>query len=145
MSVRSYCRYVLVGHPTLARSCEGVFRRMLLMCSSLLLQQCPTCLVLLIWIVFEMRGRWPYSCFVGCYFQDLFNIACSILVQLLSSLFSLSFVSIHVVHPYSCMDTTAAWKKFHFILSDRSDFHMTNNLSIAVCTFANHVFVIFCR
>ena len=36
------------------------------MSSSLLLQQCPVCLVHLAWIVFVMRGRWPYSwCFVG--------------------------------------------------------------------------------
>ena len=37
------------------------------MSSSLLLQQCPTCLVRLILIDFVMGGRWPYSCcFVGC-------------------------------------------------------------------------------
>ena len=48
---------------------------------SLLLQQCPACLVCLILIVFVMGGRWLYSfCFVGCCFQDLFNIARSILV-----------------------------------------------------------------
>ena len=42
---------------------------------SLLLQQCPTCLVRLVWIVFEMRGKWRYSCFfVWCCFQDSFNI-----------------------------------------------------------------------
>ena len=31
------------------------------MSSSLLLQQCPVCLVRLTWIVFVMEGRWPYS------------------------------------------------------------------------------------
>ena len=37
-----------------------------LVSSSLLLQQCPACLVRLTWIVFVMGGRWPYSwCFVG--------------------------------------------------------------------------------
>ena len=42
------------------------------MSSSLLFQQCPACLVRLIWIVFVMGGRWPYSCcFVRCCFQDL--------------------------------------------------------------------------
>ena len=41
----------------------------------------PACLVRLILIVFVMVGRWPYSCcFVGCYLQNLFNIARSILV-----------------------------------------------------------------
>ena len=34
------------------------------MSSSLLLQQCPTCLVRLAWIVFMMGGRWPYSWFI---------------------------------------------------------------------------------
>ena len=52
-----------------------------LMSSSLLLQQCPACLICLILIVFLMGGKWPYSCcFVGCYHQDLFNIAHRILV-----------------------------------------------------------------
>ena len=50
-----------------------------LMSSSLLLQQCPLCLVRLTWIVFVMGGRWPYSCcFVGFSLQDLFNVARSI-------------------------------------------------------------------
>ena len=74
-----------------------------------------------IWMVFEIGGRYPYSCcFVGCCFQDLSNIACSILMQLPSSFFSLNLVSVHVVHPYSSMDTIAAWKKLHFILLDKS-------------------------
>ena len=66
----------------------------------LLLQQCPTCLVLC--MVLELGGKWPYSCcFVECCFQDLFNIAHSILVQFLSSFSSVHFVSIYEVHPYS--------------------------------------------
>ena len=47
----------------------------------LLLHQCPACLVRLTWIVFVMGGWWLHSCyFVRCCLQDLFNIACSILV-----------------------------------------------------------------
>ena len=66
---------------TLARPWEGVYRSTSLMSSSLLLQQCPACLVHLIWIVFVMCSRWPYCCcFVGCCLQDLFNIARSIFV-----------------------------------------------------------------
>ena len=111
---------------------------------SLLLQQCPICLVDLFWMVFEMGGRWPDSCcFVGCYFQDLFNIACSILVQLPSSFVSICLVSVHVVHPYSSMDTITAWKKMHFISSDKSDFHMTDKLTIAVHAFANYILMSF--
>ena len=74
----------------------------------------------LTWIVFVMGGRWPYSWwFVGCCRQDLFNIAR------------------HILHPYSSIDTTAAWKKLRFILSVRFDFHMINSLSIAVHAFVH--------
>ena len=68
---------------------ENVFiEKTSLMSSSLLLQLCPACLVRLIWMVSEMRGRWPFSCcFVGCCFQDLYNMARSILVQLPSNFF----------------------------------------------------------
>ena len=39
------------------------------------------CLVRLTWIVLVMASKGPYSCcFIGCYLQDLFNIARSILV-----------------------------------------------------------------
>ena len=42
------------------------------MCSSLLLQQCPACLVCLTWTLFMMGGKWPYTCcFIGCSFQNL--------------------------------------------------------------------------
>ena len=43
------------------------------------------------------------------------------------------------MHPYSSIDTTAAWKKLRFILSIRSDLHMTDNLSIAVHAFASRM------
>ena len=39
----------------------GVYSSISLMSSSLLLQQCPACLVRVTWIVFVMGGRWPYS------------------------------------------------------------------------------------
>ena len=78
--------------------------------SSLLLQQCPACLVRLTRMVCEMGGRGPYSCFlVGCCFHDLFKTARSILVQLPSSLFSRRFVRVQVVQPYSSTDMTTAW------------------------------------
>ena len=77
----SCCMYVRAGRPALSRPYVGVHRSTSLMSSSLLLQQCPACLVPLTWIVFVMGGRWPYSwCFVGCYCQDLFNIVRKILV-----------------------------------------------------------------
>ena len=96
VSPHSCCMYVLAGRPALARPYVGVHRSTSLISSSLLLQQCPACLVHL-------------------------------------------FVSVQVVHPYSSIDMTAAWKKLHFILSVRSDFHMTDSLSIAVHAFVSHV------
>ena len=105
VSSHSCCMWVRAGRPALVRPCAGVHRRTSFMSSSLLLQQCPACRVHLTLIVFVMGGQWTYSC---------------------------CLVSIHVVHPYSSIDTTAAWKKLRFILSVRSDFHMTDSLSIAV-------------
>ena len=77
----SCCIYVLDGRPDFAWPYVGVHRSTSLRSSSLLLQQCPVCLVRLTWIVFVMGGRWPYSwCLVGCCRQDLFNITRKILV-----------------------------------------------------------------
>ena len=128
---------LLIGSSWLIYPCLSVWST-LLMSSLLLLQQCPTYLTRLTWMVFKMGGRYPYSCcFVGCCLQDLFSTACNILVQLPSSL-----VSIHVVHPCSSIDTTTAWKKLRFILSDGSDFHMTDSLSMALHAFASHVLML---
>ena len=81
VSSQSCCMYVRAGRPAFARPYAGVHRSTSLMSSSLLLQQCPACLVRLTCIVFVMGGRWPYSwCLVGCCRQDLFNIARNILV-----------------------------------------------------------------
>ena len=100
----------------------------------LLLQQCSACLVCLIRMVCEMGGRWPFNCcFGGCYFQDLFKTASSILMLFPSRFFSEYFVSIHGVHSHNSIDT--AWKKSHFILLDRSDFQMTDYLLIAFYAF----------
>ena len=73
--------YVRAGRPAFARPYAGVHRSTSLMSSSLLLQQCPACLVRLTCIVFVTGDRWPYSCYlVGCCRQDLFIIARNILV-----------------------------------------------------------------
>ena len=96
---------------------------------SLHLQQCPVCLVGLIWIILEVGSRELYSCFfVGFCFQDLFNIASSSLVHFPSNFFFWRFVSIHVVRPHSRMGTTSAWKKTPFYFSERSEFHMLDSL-----------------
>ena len=73
VSSNSNCMYVRAGRPAFAWPYAGVHWSTSLMSSSLLLQQCPACLVRLAWIVFVMGGRWPYSwCLVGCCCQDLF-------------------------------------------------------------------------
>ena len=67
VSSHSCCMYVRACRPAFAWPYAGVHRSTSLMSSSLLLQQCPACLVRLTYIVFVMGGKWPYSwCFVGC-------------------------------------------------------------------------------
>ena len=61
VSSHSCWMYVHAGRPAFARPCVGVHNNTSLMSSSLLLQQCPACLVRLTWIVFVIGGRWPYS------------------------------------------------------------------------------------
>ena len=81
VSSHSCWMYVRAGRPAFARPCVGIHKSTSLMSSSLLLQQCPACLVRLTWIIFVIGGRWPYSwCLVGCCCQDLLRIARSILV-----------------------------------------------------------------
>ena len=110
-------KFLLVGQHLHVRVKGSIGERHI--SPSLFLEQCLVCFVGLIYMVLEMGGRWPYSCcFVGCCFQDLFNITRSILVQFPYSFFSIRLVNIHVRHPYSRIDTTVAWKKLHFILSD---------------------------
>ena len=67
--------------------------------------------------------------------QDCTQHSCVIAIQFLLQ----PFVSVHVVHPYSSIDVTAAWKKLRFILSVRSDFHIIDSLLIAVHAFVSLV------
>ena len=76
VSSHSYCMYFRAGRPGFAWPYAGVHKSTSLMSSSMLLRQCPACLVGLTCIVFVMGGRWPYSwCLVMCCRLDLFNIA----------------------------------------------------------------------
>ena len=101
VSSHSCWMYVRAGRPAFARPCVGVHKSTSLMSSSLLLQQCPACLVRLTWIVFVIGGKWPYSwCLVGvlppglvqdcsqhsCYIISIFNyymLICSVMVKVL--------------------------------------------------------------
>ena len=56
ISSHSCWMYVRVGRPAFAWPYVGVHKSTSLMSSSLLLQQCPACLVRLTWIVFEIGG-----------------------------------------------------------------------------------------
>ena len=56
VSAQSCCMYVRAERPAFSRPCEGVHRRTSLTSSSLLLQQCPACLVRLTLIVFVIVG-----------------------------------------------------------------------------------------
>ena len=72
VSSHSCCMYFRAGRPAYV----GVHRSTSLMSSSLLLQQCPACLVRLTWIVFVMGGWWPYSwCLVGSILYFRLNIS----------------------------------------------------------------------
>ena len=57
VSSHSCCMYVRAGRPAFAWPYAGVYRSTSLMSSSLLLQQCPACLVRLTCIVFVTGGR----------------------------------------------------------------------------------------
>ena len=46
------------------------------------------------------------------------------------------FVSVHAVHPYSNIDTTTVWKKSRFFFFYCSNYHMINNLLLAVHAFS---------
>ena len=58
VSSHSCCMYVWAGRPAFAWSYAGVHRSTSLMSSSLLLQECPACLVCLTCIVFVTGGSW---------------------------------------------------------------------------------------
>ena len=91
--------YVRAGRPAFARPCVGFHKSTSLMSSSLLLQQCPACLVRLTWIVFVIGGRWPYSwCLVGCCCQDL-NAACNP-EQVLNNIYIYIYIHIYI---YVCV------------------------------------------
>ena len=70
------------------------------MSSSLLLQQCPACLVRLTLMVFVMGGRRPYSCcFVGCCLQDLFKLNMIYCIILYNFIFAQSAGAVEYTAP----------------------------------------------
>ena len=51
---------------------------------------------------------------VECCFQNLFKTVCSILVNLPFNVFSMRFISVHLVHPYNSCSTTTNPILFHW-------------------------------
>ena len=82
-------------------------------------------------VFLEMGGKWPYSCcFPGSCFQDLFNIAPCIFVQFQSCVFSMRFVSVHLLHPYSCNHITTRLKTFQSIAAQVFTQRILTSLSV---------------
>ena len=73
ISSHSFCMYVEAARPAFDWPYAGVHRSTSLTISSLLLQQCPACLVRLACIVFVVGGRWPYSWRLNTTEKHIFN------------------------------------------------------------------------
>ena len=78
-----------------------------------------------------MGGKWLYSC---CIVEVLFlrvvqnNMQHAYEVSL--SFFSKRFIKVQLVQPYCSTEQISAQKKYLFILSEISGFHMINKLSV---------------
>ena len=102
------CKFLLVGHHWQVHVKGSIGDHLLWVCPYFSSSVLYVLFIIFGWFL-EIGGWWLYnSCFMGCCFQDLFNIAFSILVLFPSSIFSTYLVSINVLFPYSKIDTTAA-------------------------------------
>ena len=79
------------------------------------------CLIRCTLMVSEMGDRWPCD---YCFVNDYTQYSCVVPIEL----FFLYFVGNHIADPLYSMDTSTAWKKRRFILSDTSNLLMTDNL-----------------
>ena len=107
--------------------CGRIHQKTSLMSSSLLLQKFPSYLAYIIWMIHKMECKWPCNCFfcralLPGFLKNSTEHLCVVLIQLF----------LQVVQPYSTADMATAWKNFYFILSEKLDFHMVNNLLIMV-------------
>ena len=88
------------------------------------------------YLVCKMEGRWLYNdSFVRRCIKYLLKTASSILVEFQFSFFSKRFVRGQLVHPY-ITDTVTACKNSHFILLERLNLYLIDNLSVVVQTFS---------
>ena len=96
---------------------------------------CMSCSSNWLFVRWEVSGRTAVALWIGA------SRICSkkhvaFLCNCLLGFFSCKFFRISVVYPYSSTDTITTWKKSCFILTERSDFHLIDYLSIAVHPFA---------
>ena len=91
------------------------------------LQLYRDCLVRLLWFMRQ------------CFFECLFKVAWNILIWFLSSLFLKHFLRGLVCPSIQLCSLYQRCKKFLYILSERSDFCMSVNLSIVTYVFALHM------
>ena len=77
--------------------------------------------------------------FLCGFIQFCMEHSCIVSIQL----FLRHFVMVLVVHTYSNTDTIDAWKKSSFLLPNRSDFNIIDNLSVAVKTLARRILTSF--
>ena len=95
--------------------------------------------VLFVW--HEWFSKWVVGDRTAAFLWDIassFCSICSVLVELMSSFFSIRFVSFHVVHPYWSIDATTDWKKFCFNLSDL----LAQNKIGVISTFIFYTFIL---
>ena len=126
VSVQRWYRYILPDRSKLAGLCVRVHRRtsheLVLAPQAVSPMSCSFYLMVL-----EMRCKRLNGC---SFFLELLNVACKILVQFQLIFFSLSFLSVPVVHPENSIDTNTVWKKTGFILSDRWDLLIIDSISL---------------
>ena len=79
----------------------------------------------------KLDGLWPYSCSLWVVDSRICKDQRITSSCIPNKLFSMPFVSVQVVQLYSSTDIATALKKTCFILSERSDFPIINNLSSA--------------
>ena len=96
-----------------------------------------------LFVKFGWFSRWVVGGRTAAVLWDLFSIARSILLQLPSSFFSICFLASMWCIRTVVLTRLLLGNKLPFILSVRSDFHMTDNLSIAIHAFASHVLMSF--
>ena len=95
------------------------------------------CLVCLTWMIYELKGKWPYCCsFVGgCFYQFKRVFLCSSHLAFSLCILLVSMWCIHIV----------VWTQLQlgsnpfFSFLDRPDLHMINNPSIAFHAFIKRI------